>query len=161
MALLESIKSFFDLSAKDINGNTVSFDKFRGEVTILTNVASKCGYTASHYKSLVELWGHVQNEKINILAFPCNQFGRQEPGSAEEIAQFAASKGVQFTLMSKIDVNGPDADIVYQYVKKQTGTSSIKWNFATYFVVGPDGAVSAHNGVKPMDLLEYARNLLK
>ena len=157
---LESIQSFFDLSANDIYDNTVSFDKFRGHVTIVTNVASKCGKTATHYKSLVDLWGYVKDENINILTFPCNQFRKQEPGNAEQIIDFAKKKGVEFTMMSKIDVNGPDTDIVYQYLKSQTGIKSIKWNFSSYFIIGPDGSVTEHSGVQPMDLLDTARNLL-
>jgi hypothetical protein len=73
---LQSMESFFDLSARDIDGNTVKFDEFRGQVTILVNVASYCGYTKSHYEGLVELWSHVEGENVQILAFPCNQFGK-------------------------------------------------------------------------------------
>jgi Glutathione peroxidase len=72
---IAAVKSFFDLSANDIDGNLVSFETFRGQVTVLVNVASYCGYTESHYQGLVELWGHVKDEPVNILAFPCNQFG--------------------------------------------------------------------------------------
>jgi glutathione peroxidase-family protein len=157
---LESIQSFFDLQAPDIHGNIVKFEKFRDQVTILTNVASYCGYTESHYKGLVELWSQVKDRNINILAFPCNQFGKQEPGTADEIVEFARSKGVQFTIMSKVNVNGPDADTVYKYLKKSTNVSTITWNFATYFVAAPDGTVTAHKGVEPMDLLEFSIGLL-
>lgn len=169
LAAVQGIDSFFALSAVDIDGNTVKFDQFRGQVTILTNVASYCGYTESHYKGLVELWSQVSsssssssgaNSNVNILAFPCNQFGKQEPGTAEDIKAFAAKKRVQFTIMSKIDVNGPDASIVYKYLKHATGVDMITWNFATYFVVGPDGAITEHSGVEPMDLKEYALSLL-
>jgi glutathione peroxidase len=99
---LQRIESFFDLSARDIDGNTVKFEQFRGQVTILVNVASYCGYTKSHYEGLVELWSHVEGENVQILAFPCNQFGKQEPGSAAEIKDFAASQGVKFRIMEKI-----------------------------------------------------------
>ena len=148
-----AVDSFFALSAKDIDGNDVSFETFRGQVTVLTNVASYCGYTESHYRSLVELYAATAGKLVTILAFPCNQFGKQEPGTADDIKQFAASKGVQFKMMEKIDVNGPDAHLVYKYLKHQTKTNAIGWNFATYFVVDPDGNVEAHNGVEPMDLL--------
>lgn len=159
---LNSIQSFYDLSAPDIHGTMINMEQFRGQVTIITNVASYCGYTESHYKGLVELWGNVKDTAaVNILAFPCNQFGKQEPGTADEIVQFAKQKGVQFTIMSKINVNGPEAHIFYRYIKKVTNTSNIKWNFATYFVVDPEGTITAHNGVEPMDLLEYTLGLLK
>jgi glutathione peroxidase-family protein len=154
-----SVDSFFDLSAPDLQGNVVNFNDFRGKVTIITNVASRCGYTASHYKGLVELWSQVKDKNVNILAFPCNQFMRQEPGSAEDIARFAESKGVEFTMMSKINVNGDDADPVYKFLKEQTDTDIIRWNFATYFVVAPDGTITAYNGIEPMDLLDIVSKL--
>ena len=109
---LKGIESFFDLSAPDIDGNEIKFEEFRGKVTILTNVASYCGYTQQHYRELVELWSHLENESVEILAFPCNQFGKQEPGTAEEIKQFAHSKGVKFRIMTKVNVNGPQASLV-------------------------------------------------
>jgi hypothetical protein len=74
-AAIAGIGSFFDLSAPDIDGNEIKFEQFRGQVTVLVNVASYCGYTESHYQGLVELYGHVKGEAVNILAFPCNQFG--------------------------------------------------------------------------------------
>lgn len=158
---LSKITSVFDLRANDIRGNNITFEQYRGQVTIITNVASYCGYTASHYKGLVELWSQVKDSKINILAFPCNQFGKQEPGTANEIEEFAKKKGVQFTIMSKINVNGPDSHIVYKYLKNVTATNMIEWNFASYFVIGPDGTVTSHHGVEPMDLLEFSLVLLK
>ena len=160
-AQLEGIGSFFDLTAADIDGNPVRFEQFRGQVTILTNVASYCGYTESHYTGLVELWCQLSGENVNILAFPCNQFGKQEPGTADEIKKFAAEKGVQFKMMEKIDVNGPDAAIVYKFLKRETGVDFIQWNFATYFVIAPDGSMTQHSGVDPLDLKGFALSLLK
>jgi glutathione peroxidase len=159
-AELARISSFFALSANDIDGNRIDFESFRGQVTILTNVASYCGYTESHYRGLVELWSHVADENVNILAFPCNQFGQQEPGTAQQIKEFAKSKGVKFTMMEKINVNGPDTHIVYKYLKKQTQVDFITWNFATYFVVAPDGSIYEHSGVEPMELKPFALSLL-
>lgn len=149
-----SVSSFFDLEATDIDGNTVSFSQFEGQVTVVTNVASQCGYTESHYRGLVELWSNVKHEAVNVLAFPCNQFGRQEPGTADEIKAFAKGKGVEFTMMEKIDVNGPNTSLVYLFLKSQGAVGAIGWNFATYFVIGPDGAVNAYNGIEPMALKE-------
>lgn len=160
-AELSGIQSFFDLSAADIDGNVIHFEQFRGQVTILTNVASYCGYTESHYTGLVELWSHLSEENANILAFPCNQFGKQEPGTAAEIKAFASEKGVKFRMMQKINVNGPDASLVYKYLKRETGVDFIQWNFATYFVVAPDGSVTQHSGVEPLDLKGFALSLLK
>ena len=129
---LESIDSFFDLSAYDIHGEEIKFSKFRGFVTILVNVASYCGYTDSHYRGLVRLWNQISpSEQVNLLAFPCNQFGGQEPGTNKEIEDFAHGYGVEFTMMDKIDVNGPNASIVYKYLKSKTEIGNIKWNFAS------------------------------
>lgn len=159
---LNSIKSFFDLSAKDIHGDVIEFSKFKGQVTILVNVASYCGYTDSHYKGMVRLWNSVAPSKsINLLAFPCNQFGNQEPKSNAEIETFCKNGyGVEFTMMDKIDVNGPKTDIVYKYLKAKGGVGNIKWNFATYFIVSPDGDITAHSGVEPMELEGFALGLI-
>jgi glutathione peroxidase-family protein len=160
---LQGIHSFFELSAKDILGNVVEFSQFQGQVTVLVNVASYCGYTDSHYRGLVKLWSQVKHtSQINILAFPCNQFGAQEPDTNENIDLFALGYGVEFTMMDKVDVNGANASIVYKYLKQQAGgPANIAWNFATYFVVAPDGSVEAHSGVEPMELKDIAMGLME
>jgi glutathione peroxidase len=129
---LEGVESFFDLSAYDIHGTLVEFSKLKGQVTIVVNVASYCGYTDDHYKQLVQLWSQLkQTGKINIVAFPCDQFGGQEPDSNKDILQFALGYGVGFQMMSKINVNGAQASPVYKFLKKVAGPTSIGWNFAT------------------------------
>jgi glutathione peroxidase-family protein len=158
---LEAINSFFDLSVKDIHGNLIEFSKFQGQVTILVNVASHCGYTDSHYRGLVQLWSQVKHTgKINILAFPCNQFGNQEPDTNDNIDKFALGYGVEFTMMDKIDVNGPNTSVVYKYLKSKAGPANIGWNFATYFVVAPDGSIEAHSDIEPLELKDVALGLL-
>jgi glutathione peroxidase len=158
---VEAIGSFFDLVADDIHGNSVHFSQFKDQVTIVVNVASKCGYTDDHYKQLVQLWSQVKSTgKVNILAFPCNQFGAQEPESNDKIFDFALGYGVGFQMMSKINVNGANASIVYKYLKKMAGPSSIGWNFATYYVVAPDGTIQSHSGVEPLELKELALAML-
>lgn len=159
---LKQVSSFFDLTANDISGNPLDFSEFEGRVTVLVNVASECGYTDSHYRGLVKLWSHVKHtQQIHILAFPCDQFGHQEPGTSEEIHEFAVQKyGVDFTMMEKIDVNGPNASIIYKFLKSKAGPASIGWNFATYFVVSPDGAIEAYSNVEPMELKETLFGLL-
>jgi glutathione peroxidase-family protein len=158
---LDGISSFFDLSAKDIHGNLVEFSKFQGQVTIIVNVASYCGYTDSHYRGLVKLFGNVKHTgKVNILAFPCNQFGEQEPKSNDEIFDFALGYGVEFTMMEKIDVNGPDSSVVYKFLKSKAGPATITWNFATYFVVSPDGSIESQSDIEPTELSEVALVLL-
>ena len=127
--------------------------------SLVCKVASYCGYTDSHYKGLVELWKTVKDHGVNILAFPCNQFGGQEPESNESIQKFASGYGVEFTMMDKINVNGPNASVVYKFLKSKAGPSAIGWNFATYFVVGPNGAIESHSGVEPMDLKDFTIEL--
>jgi glutathione peroxidase-family protein len=110
---------------------------------------------------MVRLWTQVSvSEQINLLAFPCNQFGEQEPGSNQEIEDFAKGYGVDFTLMDKIDVNGPNTSIVYKWIKAQASVGHITWNFATYFVVSPEGVVTAHSGVEPMELRDFALGMV-
>ena len=163
--LLKDVHSVYDLQAKDIHGQMIHFSKFRGKVVVLTNVASYCGYTESHYHGLVQLWSTVgsgTSTDFELLAFPCNQFGQQEPGSAQDIERFAYEKGVRFTMMEKVNVNGPDTHPVYVYLKQQAqdAPTNIAWNFATYFVISPEGDVSAHNGVEPMQLKDLVVDMM-
>lgn len=157
------VSSVFQLSARDIDGENFYFENLRGKITVVVNVASQCGYTESHYRGLVQLWDSVkQTESVEILAFPSNQFGRQEPDSCQQIKRFAVEeKGVEFRMMYKIDVNGPNADNVYKFLKREAGPLTIAWNFATYFVISPDGHVRSFSGVEPMDLEELIDNLLE
>jgi len=157
----KKINSFFELSALDINGRLVNFSQFRGKVTIIVNVASFCGYTESHYRGLVELHQRLKSLQVEILTFPCNQFGAQEPGSRVEIKEFAKSKGAEFTMMNKIDVNGPNVHPVYRFLKKEAGPRLINWNFATYFVIGPEGDIQSFSNYEPMDLHQLTLDLMK
>lgn len=153
----DAYNNFFDLHAKDIDGNKVDFSKFRGTTTVIVNVASHCGYTESHYNGLVALDRELKSDKRfgGILAFPCNQFGNQESDKCPVIKRFAEQKGVEFTMMDKIEVNGPKAHPVYKYLKKNAGPRTIAWNFATYFVISPSGLVASHSGVEPLDLIPH------
>eukprot|EP00578_Thalassiosira_sp_NH16_P010573 CAMPEP_0181113222 /NCGR_PEP_ID=MMETSP1071-20121207/20233_1 /TAXON_ID=35127 /ORGANISM="Thalassiosira sp., Strain NH16" /LENGTH=249 /DNA_ID=CAMNT_0023197247 /DNA_START=120 /DNA_END=869 /DNA_ORIENTATION=- len=148
------IKSFFELEAEDIDGNVLDFDRLRGRVTVITNVASYCGYTQSHYDGLVKLHRQFKDSPIgfDILAFPCNQFGEQEPEECPSIKRFAKKRGAKFTMMNKVDVNGIDAHPVYHYLKKVAGPPRIGWNFGTYYIVTPTGSVQSFSGVEPMEL---------
>eukprot|EP00525_Craspedostauros_australis_P010297 CAMPEP_0198133576 /NCGR_PEP_ID=MMETSP1442-20131203/59636_1 /TAXON_ID= /ORGANISM="Craspedostauros australis, Strain CCMP3328" /LENGTH=249 /DNA_ID=CAMNT_0043794701 /DNA_START=419 /DNA_END=1168 /DNA_ORIENTATION=- len=157
--ILAQVDSFFDLSANDIHGVKVDFEEFRGDVTVVINVASQCGFTDRHYKEMVELWNeHLKplqdsSRQVRLLAFPCNQFGEQEPGTHEEIHSFVTDTyGVDFMMMEKVDVNGPYASLVYKYLKRMAGPLHIRWNFATYYVITPDGHVIPHTGAAPLDL---------
>lgn len=146
-------KDFFDLKALNIDKEEVSFKQFLGKFTVVTNVASYCGYTQSHYEQLVELYGKLKvTNKVEIMAFPCNQFGGQEPETCDKIKLFAESKGVDFMMMDKVDVNGRNTSPVFKLLKKSTKTRNIKWNFNTYFVVDPHGSVAAYHDIEPSDL---------
>jgi glutathione peroxidase len=108
------------------------------------------------------LWSQVKHTgQINILAFPCNQFGAQEPDTNENILEFAHGYDVDFSMMDKIDVNGANASLVYKYLKAKAGPAIIAWNFATYFVVAPDGTIESHSGIEPLELKDEALGLLE
>jgi glutathione peroxidase len=136
-------KSVFDFSVKDINGEDVSLEKYRGKFLLIVNVASQCGFTPQ-YKGLEELQRELKDQVV-VLGFPCNQFGKQEPGSAEEIKNFCSlNYDVTFPLFQKIEVNGDHAAPLYQFLKQEKkgllGTEAIKWNF-TKFLVNREGQV--------------------
>ena len=136
-------KSVFDFTVKDINGNDISLSQYKGKFLLIVNVASKCGFTPQ-YKGLEELFAEMKDHLV-VLGFPCNQFGAQEPGNAEEIKNFCSlTYDVHFPLFEKIDVNGEKAAPLYQFLKKEKtglmGTQAIKWNF-TKFLVDREGNV--------------------
>lgn len=134
----------YEYTAKSITGDSVSLEQFKGKVLLIVNTASKCGFTPQ-YKGLEALYQKFKDRGLVILGFPCNQFGNQEPGDAEQITDFCERNfGVTFPLFEKIDVNGKDAEPLYTYLKQEApgmlGTTGIKWNF-TKFLVAPDGRV--------------------
>jgi glutathione peroxidase len=134
----------YDFEAKQIGGKTVPLSDFKGKAMLIVNTASACGYTPQ-FAGLEKLHETYGGQGLVVLGFPCNQFGAQDPGSNDEIAQFCQlNYGVSFPMMAKIDVNGPGADPLYQWLTKEApgllGTTSIKWNF-TKFLVGKDGQV--------------------
>lgn len=139
----KNAKSIYEFSVKDIDGNNVSLEKYRGHVVLILNVASKWGFTDKNYTQLQALHAkYAESKGLRILGFPCNQFGSQEPGTEEEIKKFVTENyGVQFDMFSKINVNGGQADPLFKYLKhKQGGTLGdfIKWNF-TKFLVNKEG----------------------
>jgi len=142
-------KSIYDFTAKNIKGNEVPLEKYKGNVCVIVNVASQCGLTKSNYADLNELYDKYGESKgLRILAFPCNQFGHQEPGNNDQICEFTSKKNVKFDLFDKINVNGSDTHPLWSYLKhKQGGTlgSFIKWNF-TKFVVDKEGQVVERHG---------------
>ena len=137
-------RTIADFTAKLPNGETISLADKAGKVLLVVNTASKCGFTPQ-YDGLEALWRKYRDEGFEIVAFPCNQFGGQEPGSAEEIEQICkVNFGLSFPLMGKIEVNGPGAEPLYDWLKSEApgifGTKKIKWNFTT-FLIGRDGKV--------------------
>lgn len=137
-------KTLHDFSVKAADGSTFSLDSYKGQVVLIVNVASKCGFTPQ-YKGLEELYEKFKDQGFTILGFPCNQFGAQEPGSNDEIQQFCSlTYGVKFPILDKVEVNGDNASPVYKWLKTSApgllGTEMIKWNF-TKFLIGKNGEV--------------------
>lgn len=137
-------KNFYNFSVKTAKGGELSLDKYTGRPVLVVNVASRCGYTPQ-YTGLEALYQEFKDEGLEILGFPCNQFGAQEPGTDDEIQSFCQlNHGVTFPVLAKIDVNGSDADPLYKWLKSSArgllGTKLIKWNF-TKFLIGKDGQV--------------------
>ena len=134
----------YDFQATGIDGKTVPLKQFEGKPMLIVNTASACGFTPQ-FAGLQELHRQYGPRGLVVLGFPCNQFGSQDPGSDDEIAQFCQRNyGVDFTMMSKVDVNGSGADPLYRWLTSEApgllGTRAIKWNF-TKFLVGKDGRV--------------------
>ena len=159
-----SDKSFYTLSAKDIDGKIINFSKFKGKKLLIVNVASKCGYT-SQYKDLQELH-RKYNDKITILAFPSNNFGFQEPGSNDQIEEFCDSNfGIEFQLFEKSDVRGKNSNDVYKWLSSIESNGwndkSPRWNFFKY-LIDENGNLSSiySSNVNPLDkeIVDFAIN---
>ena len=141
---MSDAKTIADFSAKLPNGEELSLADKAGKVLLVVNTASRCGFTPQ-YDGLEALYRKFQDQGFEVVAFPCNQFGAQEPGNAEEIASFCKlTYDVTFPMMAKIDVNGDDATPLYQWMKGEApglmGSKSIKWNF-TKFLIDRQGKV--------------------
>ena len=136
--------TIYDFEARQINGTDISLSAFRGKVLLIVNTASQCGFTPQ-FGGLEALHKTYAGKGLAVLGFPCNQFGSQDPGADGEIESFCqVNYGVTFPMMSKVDVNGPSAHPLYQWLSAEApgllGSKSIKWNF-TKFLVGKDGRV--------------------
>ena len=131
-------ETVYDFTVKTIDNKEISLGEYSGKVLLIVNVASKCGYTPQ-YAGLQKLYEDYKDKGFEILAFPCNQFGKQEPGSNEEIKVFCTTNyNVTFHLFSKIKVNGKDTHPLYEFLKKSKpgamGTGTIKWNFTKFLI---------------------------
>ncbi len=155
----------YDFSAKTIDGKDASLDAYKGKVTLVVNVASKCGFTPQ-YKGLEAIHKQYADKGFAVLGFPCDQFGHQEPGDEAEIKNFCSlTYDVSFPMFAKIKVNGDEAHPLYKHLKSEAtgllGTEGIKWNF-TKFLIGKDGKVVKRYGSidKPEDIAKDVEKLL-
>ena len=134
---MAKIKSFYELKDVDMDGNEVPMAKYKGKVVLAVNVSSKCGLTPTNYPELQQLYEKYKPEGLEVLAFPCNQFAGQEPGTNAEIMEFVKQYNVTFPFFTKDDVNGAAARPVFTYLKaKLPGTFGdfVKWNFTKFLV---------------------------
>ena len=135
-------KNIYEFSCEDSSGQTIDLSDFKGKTLLIVNTASQCGFTPQ-YEGLEKLQNNYSSEVFSVLAFPCNQFGGQEPGTNEQIAEFCSlNYGNTFPIFSKIDVNGENAHPLFNFLTSEKkgllGTQKIKWNF-TKFLINKDG----------------------
>jgi glutathione peroxidase len=140
--------SLYDISVNDIHGKPVKLDRYKGKVLLIVNTASECGFTPQ-YKGLEALYKKLSAKGLEVLGFPCNQFGGQEPGDEGAIASFCELNfGVTFPLFAKVEVNGEGAAPLYRYLKKAKpgllGSEAIKWNFTKFLVDGKGNVVERY-----------------
>ena len=138
------MSELYNISVKDIDMNLIELNAYKGKTLLIVNVASKSGFTPQ-YKDLQNFHEKYQDQGLEVLGFPCNQFGAQEPGTNEEVKSFCdLNYSVSFKMFDKIDVNGSDASPLFKFLKHESpgimGTEAIKWNF-TKFLVNKDGQV--------------------
>ncbi|HNT27594.1 MAG TPA: glutathione peroxidase [bacterium] len=150
--------TIYDLPVKTIAGRETTLAEYRGQVLLIVNVASKCGFTPQ-YKGLQALYEKYRERGFTVLGFPCNQFAGQEPGTSEEIAQFCEINfGVTFPLFEKITVNGKKAHPLYAYLKEQApgllGSTAIKWNFTKFLVDRQGNVLKRFAPAEPPESLE-------
>ncbi|GGF18480.1 glutathione peroxidase [Youhaiella tibetensis] len=159
------MSAFYDFSAPRLDGTEQSLGDYRGKVILVVNVASHCGFTPQ-YAGLESLWRQYGERGLVVMGFPCNQFGEQEPGNADEIAQFCSlTYDVTFPLFAKVDVNGKNESPIWAWLKSVApgilGIEAIKWNF-TKFLLDRDGKVVERYAptVEPKDIAADVERLL-
>lgn len=157
--------SLYDFTCALPNGTSATLEDYRGKVLLVVNTASKCGFTPQ-FAGLEKLYTSFHGRGFSVLGFPCNQFGKQDPGSNDEIMEFCQlNYGVSFPMFAKIDVNGGDADPLFKHLKKQApgalGSQGIKWNF-TKFLVDKEGNVVKRYAptTRPEDISKDIESLL-
>ena len=143
----------YEFSVKDIDGSEVDLSSYKGKVILIVNVASACGFT-SQYEGLQDLFERYKDKGLEILAFPCNQFGSQEPGSNEQIKTFCDDKyNISFKLFDKVDVIGEHASPLFNYLNKEAGRD-IKWNFTKFLFDQNGNFVKGYGSVKTPKMIE-------
>jgi len=154
-----------DFNANNLQGQPVDLKQYLGQVVLVVNTASKCGFTPQ-YQGLEQIYQQFKDKGVVVLGFPCNQFGHQEPGTADEIGSFCEKNyGVTFPLFEKVDVNGDDTHPFFKNLKEAApgllGTKAIKWNF-TKFLIKKDGTVYSRYAPQtaPADLIKDVTALL-
>jgi glutathione peroxidase len=159
------MSTVYDFVSRKANGDEQPLDAYRGQVLLIVNTASKCGFTPQ-FEGLETLYKEYHEQGLTILGYPCNQFGKQDPGSNDEIQEFCQlNYGVSFPMLGKIEVNGADADPLFKHLKKEArgalGTEAIKWNF-TKFLVDREGNVVKRyaSATKPEDIAADIEALL-
>lgn len=157
--------SIYDFTARDIKGNEKKLADYRGQVLLIVNTASKCGFTPQ-FEGLQTLYKQLGERGLQVLGFPCNQFMSQDPADEETISQFCTMNyGVDFPMFSKVDVNGKDAHPLFRFLKSEAkgllGSEKVKWNF-TKFLVSRDGRVVGRYPptTKPEDIKADIEKLL-
>ena len=157
--------SVYDFSCETPGGKKKSLNDYQGKVLLVVNTASKCGFTPQ-FEGLEQMYEKYKDRGLEILGFPCNQFGKQDPGSNDEIMEFCQlNYCVSFPMFGKIEVNGGGTDPLFKYLKKEApgalGTQRIKWNF-TKFLIDPSGEVIKRYAptVKPKDIEKDVKKLL-
>ena len=138
------MSTIYDFTAECMDGTSQAFADYKGKVLLIVNTASKCGFTPQ-FAGLEKLHEKYQSQGLEVLGFPCNQFGGQDPGSNKEIGTFCQRNyGVNFPMFAKVDVKGPEAHVIFRYLTREAkgilGSRNIKWNF-TKFLVGRKGEV--------------------
>lgn len=157
----EGETTLFDFTVLDANGGKFSMSQYESaSVVIVVNVASSCGYTYSNYRELGQLYEKYKQHGLEIIGFPSNQFGEQEPGSDEEIQVFVKNYGVTFPIMAKVDVNGPGATELFKFLKSKTGHNEINWNFNKFLLVKGVPVKRYVSSVKPLKMEDDIKRLL-
>lgn len=156
--------SIYDYTVKKVDGTDVSMEKYKGEVLLIVNTATDCGYTPQ-YEGLQELYNQYHDQGFEVLDFPCNQFGAQAPGTDEEIAQFCTDRfGTTFDRFAKVDVNGENEEPLFGFLKEKQGgllNDGIKWNFTKFLVDQEGNVVKRYSSQKkPETIAEDIERLL-